>query len=362
MRTLLVTATAIGLAASVAFAEDAHGPVPKPEVNEALAELGKRLFFDVRLSGDMSMSCATCHVPDQGFASDEALSTAYTGSEGFRNTPTLINAAQRAVWFHDGRLGTNLNDVTREMLTETYMMNMDMRIMQERLKQDPVYVELFEAAGKGEPSNGGVRNAIPEYLKTLVSTGSDFDEGDMSRSARRGFALFTGKANCVACHTGERFTDDKLHVTGAPENPDIWSDPMRHHTWVAFAKFQGIQNYMNLREDVGGHIVAKTADGAMKRSFVTPTLRELTYTAPYMHNGMLETLEDVVAFYDQGGGDLPNKSELLQPLNLSDREKDDLVAFLEALSGDPLTSAAHVWEDEIDTFPEPFANWREIKN
>ena len=363
MKQLAIIAAAIGLAASPALADDADfGAVEQPDVNAALAELGKRLFFDERLSGDRSLSCASCHVPELGFATDEALSTAYTGSEGFRNAPTLINSAQRARWFHDGRLGTNLNDVTREMLTETYMMNMDMRIMQERLKQDPVYVEMFAAAGKGEPSNGGVRNAIPEYLKTLTSRGSDFDEDDMSDAAERGFALFAGKANCAACHTGDRFTDDQLHVTGVPENSEIWSDPMRHHTYVAFAKFQGIQNYMNLREDVGGHIVAKTADQSMRRSFVTPTLRELTYTAPYMHNGVIATLADVVDFYDQGGGDLPNKSDILKPLGLSDAEKADLVAFLEALSGDPLTSEDHVWTDEIDADPEAFANWRDIQN
>jgi cytochrome c peroxidase len=136
-------------------------------VNAAKAELGKRLFFDRRLSGDAAISCASCHQPDKAFTDGLALSAAYPGSKGFRNTPTLMNTALRKNWFHDGRLGTNLNDVTRESLTEDYSMNMDMRLMQERVKQDPVYVEMFEAAGFGEPSNGGIRNArdpgIPEY-------------------------------------------------------------------------------------------------------------------------------------------------------------------------------------------------------
>ena len=114
-------------------------------------------------------------------------------------------------WFHDGRIGTNLNDVTRENLTEDYIMNMDMRIMQERLKQDPVYVQMFKDAGYGEPSNGGVRNAIPEYLKTLTSRGAPFDEGAMSDSAKKGMGLFTGKAGCVACHSGPLFADGKAH-------------------------------------------------------------------------------------------------------------------------------------------------------
>ncbi|MCK4711643.1 MAG: cytochrome-c peroxidase, partial [Marinosulfonomonas sp.] len=152
------------LAGPVTAEGEAIGPVVGPEINEAKAALGKRLFFDVRLSGDAAISCATCHQPENGFADGIALSLAYPGSKGFRNTPTLINTATAANWFHDGRLGTNLNDVTRESITEDYMMNMDMRLMQERIKQDPVYVEMFAAAGYGEPSNGSIRKAIPEYL------------------------------------------------------------------------------------------------------------------------------------------------------------------------------------------------------
>jgi hypothetical protein len=128
-----------------------------------LAPAIKRLFFDRRLSGDAAISCASCHQPDKAFTDGLALAAAYPGSKGFRNTPTLMNTALRKNWFHDGRLGTNLNDVTREMITEDYLMNMDMRLMQERVKQDPVYVEMFEAAGFGEPSNGGIRNAFTQF-------------------------------------------------------------------------------------------------------------------------------------------------------------------------------------------------------
>ena len=166
------------------------------------AELGKKLFFDKRLSGDAAISCATCHMPEHGFSHPDALSPGYPGNEHFRNSPSLINAAHKKIWMHDGRLGTNLNDVTREMLTETYLMNMDMRIMQERLKQDPEYVRMFKEAGYGEPSNGSVRKAIPEYLKTLTSRGAPFDTGGMSDAAKAGFELFKGKAGCAACHSG----------------------------------------------------------------------------------------------------------------------------------------------------------------
>ncbi len=343
------------------LAED-FGPVKQAEVDANKAALGKRLFFDARLSGDAAISCSTCHIPEKGFADGLALAKAYPGSDGFRNTPTLINAAQKAAWFHDGRLGTNLNDVTRESITETYSMNMDMRLMQERIKQDPVYVEMFEKAGYGEPSNGSVRKAIPEYLKTLTSRGSAFDTGKLSDAAQRGFELFKGKAGCSQCHSGTRFSDDMPHNVGTPENPDIWSDPKRHVTYVAFAMFMGIENYMNIRRDVGAHVRTHKADGSDIGKFMTPTLRELTYTAPYMHNGTIKTLDDVVNFYNAGGGDDPNKDPRIKPLGLSKGERVNLVAFLKALSGQPLTGEEYVWPEKINVNYKVIENWLEAKN
>ncbi len=338
------------------------GPVAAPEVNPARAELGKRLFFDKRLSGDAALSCSSCHQPDKAFTDGLALSEAYPGSKGFRNTPTLMNTALRANWFHDSRIGTNLNDVTRENLTEDYIMNMDMRLMQERIKQDPVYVEMFEKAGLGEPSNGGVRKAIPEYLKTLISRGAPFDKGEMSPAAQRGFDLFRGKAGCAACHSGPLFTDDKVHNIGVPENPDLWSDPMRHMTWVAFASFMGVENYMNMRRDVGAQILRHPADGRDIGSFRTPTLRELKYTAPYMHNGVFDTLFEVVSFYNQGGGDDPNKDPRLRPLGLTHAEQKDIVVFLESLSGDLLNTPEFVPAAPVPTNYDAIENWRETTN
>jgi cytochrome c peroxidase len=338
------------------------GPVPLIEVDAKKAELGKRLFFDKRVSGDVALSCASCHLPEKGFSDGLALSKAYPGSDGFRNTPTLINTAHKAAWFHDGRLGTNLNDVTREMITETYLMNMDMRLMQERLKQDPVYIEMFKAAGYGEPSNGSVRKAIPEYLKTLTSRNAPFDNDAMSGRARSGFELFKGKAGCAACHSGPRFTDDQPHNIGVPENPDIWNDPRRHVTFVTFAMFMGIENYMNVRRDVGAQVRSHKSDGSDIGTFMTPTLRELTQTAPYMHNGVFDSLEEVVAFYNAGGGGDPNKDPLLKSLGLSREEQADLVAFLEALSGDALTGPEHVWTEKIPVNYQPIEDWRNVGN
>ncbi len=342
-------------------AED-FGPVEKIEVDAAKAALGKRLFFDARLSGDAAVSCSTCHNPEKGFSDGLPLAKAYPGSDGFRNSPTLINTAYKAAWFHDGRLGTNLNDVTRESITETYTMNMDMRLMQERIKQDPIYLQMFSEAGYGEPSNGSVRKAIPEYLKTLTSRGAPFDTGTMTGSAQRGFDLFKGKAGCSECHSGPRFTDDQPHNTAVPENPEIWSNPKRHVTFVSFAMFMGIENYMNLRRDPGASIRDNLVDGSTIGTFMTPTLRELNYTAPYMHNGMLASLSDVVAFYDAGGGDDRNKDQRIKPLGLSDDEKADLVSFLEALTGDPLTSDEHVWPEKVDVNYKPIEDWLDATN
>ncbi|MCP5073192.1 MAG: photosynthetic protein synthase I [Rhodobacteraceae bacterium] len=356
----------MGAALLVALAAPGYGqefgPVPVAEVDAAKAALGKRLFFDARLSGDAAISCSTCHNPELGFADGLPLAKAYPGSDGFRNAPTLINAALKAAWFHDGRLGTNLNDVTRESITETYSMNMDMRLMQERIKQDPVYLEMFEAAGYGEPSNGSVRKAIPEYLKTLTSRGAPFDTGEMSEAANRGFDLFKGKAGCAECHNGPRFSDDQPHNLGVPENPDIWLDPKRHLTYVSFAMFMGIENYMNIRRDVGAHVRTHKSDGTDIGKFMTPTLRELNYTAPYMHNGTMGSLQTVVAFYNAGGGSDENKDPRIKPLGLSWQEQADLVAFLESLSGDPLTGEEHVWPGKVDVNYKPFENWLEMEN
>jgi cytochrome c peroxidase len=241
-------------------------------------------------------------------------------------------------------------------------MNMDMRLMQERLKQDPVYVKMFKDAGFGEPSNGAVRNAIPEYLKTLTSRGAPFDKGAMSDAARNGFELFKGKAGCASCHSGPRFSDDQAHNTGVPENPDIWNDPLRHVTYVTFAMFMGIENYMNIRRDVGAHVVTHKSDGSDIGKFMTPTLRELKQTAPYMHNGTMASLDEVVAFYNRGGGDDANKNPRIRPLDLSREERADLVAFLEALSGDPLTGPEHVWTEKIPANYQAIENWRDVEN
>ncbi|MCP3662121.1 MAG: photosynthetic protein synthase I [Gammaproteobacteria bacterium] len=357
-RTLLTAAIGLGVAFS-AQATDI-GPLPALKINQAKADLGKRLFFDKRLSGDAAISCATCHVPDKAYGSEEALSPGYPGNGNFRNAPSLINTAHKNVWNWDGRIGTSLNDMTREMLTEDYIMNMDMRVMQERAKQDPVYLQMFKDAGYGEPSNGSIRKAIPEYLKTLTSKGAPFDTGKMSATAKRGQKLFTGKAGCVQCHNGPLLTDQTAHNTGVPENFDVFMDPMNHQAFIAFTMWQGIPNYMNLKRDPGYYNITLNMDDM--GSFVTPSLRELKYSAPYMHNGMIKTLAGVVDFYNQGGGKDSRKSDLLKPLKLSKQQKKELIAFLESLSGSKLTSSKYVWKKEYPAEYEAFPNWQQARN
>ena len=144
-----------------------------------------------------------------------------------------------------------------------------------------------------------------------------------------------------------------------PDNPDIWADPERHSAFVTYAKFMGVENYMNLRQDLGAYIRTHRPETA--RSFLTPTLRELTWTAPYMHNGTMASLEEVVEFYNNGGGNDPNKDARPKPLGLVPREKSDLIAFLEALSSDSFDTDDYVWRDDDFNYAV-FEDWRNARN
>ena len=341
------------------------GPLPKMKkapTNKAKVALGKRLYFDTRLSGDSAISCGTCHDPKQGWTTNVALGKAYPGSDHFRNAPTLINVGYKKQfgipWHWDGRIGTSLNDMTRDQITDTYVMNMDMRIMQERIKQGPVYLKMFIDAGMGEPSNGKVRKMIPEYIKTIVSKNVPFDQGKLSKAAKNGKAVFTGKGGCVKCHSGPMFSDGKAHNTGVPENPCVFKDPMRHVTYLTYMFGMGTENRYNWRRDVGHFVVTHNEKDLGK--FITPTLRELKYTHPYMHNGMVATLDDVIEFYNKGGGpDRPGlKDSAMKPLNLSKSEKSDLKAFLLSLSG----SDPSIKVPQIPVSYTVIADWANTKN
>ncbi len=314
-------------------------PIAPPKAEQV--ELGKYLFFDPRLSGDGGVSCDSCHDPSSGWGDGKALSTGYPGSEYFRNAQTLLNATYYRRNYWDGRMaGSDLPTLVRDHLTEAHFMQVDGRLLAERLKQVPEYVEMFQQAFGGEPTFGRTLNAVAAFLKTITSRNAPIDrflKGEtmaLSTEAREGLALFEGKAGCIRCHHGPLLSDQTFHALGVPENPDIFANPLRHITFRRFFRTLGAPNVENYREDPG--LSGVTKEQADWGKFRTPSLREVSRTAPYMHNGGFATLEEVVDFYDRGGGPHRNKSPLLRPLGLTAAEKRALLEFLKSLSGDPV--------------------------
>jgi cytochrome c peroxidase len=339
---------------AIAAAQPAASPPPTspfaplpalPQINAKRAELGRMLFFDDRLSGDTSASCASCHAPAKGWGDGLALSKGYTSVEYFRNAPALFNSFAKRRFMWDGRLdGSDPGTLVRDMITEAHTMNADTRLVQERLKQVPEYVQMFKDAGLGEPYGGGIYGSVAEFLKTIRTTNAPFDRalrgeaGALSEAAERGRDLFAGKAGCVSCHAGPMLSDFKPHVTGAPDHPDLGRNAERQITMLRHFATMGVPNFMNRREDVGYFVVSK--DNRHLRAFVTPSLWDVGQTGPYMHSGVFATLAEVVDFYDRGGGPAQGKSAAVKPLRLSAPEKADLVAFLESLTGDKPTVTA----------------------
>lgn len=217
-------------------------------------------------------------------------------------------------------------------------------MIEERLAQIPEYVRMFkESFGDERPKYPHVLKAIATFERAVpVSKNVSFDryrkgeKGAISERAKRGMEIFRGKANCIQCHNGPMITDFSFHNTGVPKNELFEKDP---HAQIAL-RFQhysrGVPEpeYRKADRDLGLYYTTQLP--ADRGRFRTPSLRELRYTAPYMHNGVFEVLEEVIDFYDRGGGDDPNKSPLLKPLNLSDEEKEALLEFLDSLSGDEI--------------------------
>ena len=337
----LVAALAVALPVP-ALAAEPLAPLPslRAPAPEQVA-LGKLLFFDPRLSGDASISCATCHDPKKAWGDGQPLSTGYPGTEYFRNSQTILNAAHYRRSYWDGRMdGRDLPTLVRDHLTEAHFMQVDGRLIIERLRQVPEYEEFFRKAMGGEPSFGRTLNAITAFVQTVTSRNVPLDRhlrgeaGALAPAAQEGMQLFSGKAGCVQCHDGALLSDQRFHALGVPENPAVYRDPLRHVSYRRFLKTLGVPNYDNLREDVGLYAVTKVA--SHRGRFRTPSLREVALTGPYMHNGVLPTLEAVIEFYNRGGGTHANKSPLLRPLGLDDGEKRTLVEFLRSLTGDPI--------------------------
>lgn len=275
-----------------------------PKENPSTAEkisLGQQLYFDGRLSADNKVSCATCHDPAKGFSNGEQFATGVEGKKGGRNSPTVINSAFQNFQFWDGRART-LEEQALGPIQNPIEMNMKLDDVVAKLNQIEGYRKQFQQIFGTDVTAEGMAKAIAAYERTIVSRDAPYDRfkaGDtsaMSESAQRGMKLFFGKANCSACHSGPNFTDNGFHNIGLGG------------------------------DDEGRHVISKTLGD--KGAFKTPTLREIAKSAPYMHDGSLKTLEEVVAHYVKGGSPHPQLDEALYALKLSPEEIADLVTFM----------------------------------
>ena len=297
-------------------------PIPaKNPPTAATINLGRRLFYEVKLSGDATLACASCHNPTLGFSDRRKHSTGVGGKLGQRNAPTVLNAAYSPVQFWDGR-ARSLEEQAGGPIANPIEMNQGHDVCVSTLESDASYKAAFDRAfGPGPITMGKLQDAIASFERTLISGNSRFDRyefgGDrhaLSAAEIRGLEIFRDekRGDCAACHSiGEKFalfTDGKFHNIGV-----------------------GVNEEGDLT-DLGRYDETKIE--ADKGAFKTPTLRNVANTAPYMHDGSLKTLKDVVDFYAGGGNSNPNLDPKIKSIHLSGQERADLVEFLEALTGD----------------------------
>ena len=328
-------------------------PVPVPADNPLTPDkvaLGRMLFLDRRLSRNNTISCAMCHVPEQGFTVNE-LATA-VGIEGRtvrRNAPTVINAAYLETLFHDGRETSLETQVLAPLVATNEMGNPSLGYVIAKIEGLGDYDGLFEKAFGRRPGVETLGAAIAAWERTLVSGDAPFDrwyyggaEDAIGGAAKRGFELFTGKAGCAKCHSlGEGFalfTDHGFHDTGVGyRNAYLKSGDDE----VLIELAPGVTTIVKASElealgdkpakDLGRYEV--TLDPEDTWRYKTPSLRNVALSAPYMHDGSLLTLHEVVYFYVRGGVEHPGRDRLIGPLDLEDGAADDLVTFLESLTG-----------------------------
>ena len=309
-------------------------PTHNPQTPEKI-ELGKKLFFDRRLSGDGTMSCASCHIPEQAYTDGQDISLSYPTTMNWRNSPTLINSALYKNLFHDGRVKT-LEDQALFPMMSAFEMNQNLDFLEEEIRVVPEYAEAFQKVFGGEPTRERMAMAIAAFERTLVSVNAPYDrflKGDASavaEDAKKGYEIFRGKGRCTECHHGVNLSDDKFYALNVPENPVLLNNPRVTATMRFVAKVYHYKDYRNLKEDPGRYLIS--GDKEDWKAFRTPTLREISRTGPYMHNGVFRTLDEVIAFFNDGGG---KGNRHLKPLRLNGDEKRQLKAFLEeALTGE----------------------------
>jgi cytochrome c peroxidase len=346
-------------------------PLPVPRDNAltpARIELGRKLFYDRRLSLNNTFSCAMCHVPEQGFANNEqATAVGIEGRSVRRNSPTLYNAGYYRRLFHDGREFSLEQQVWGPLLAHNEMGAPSVGYVVEKVKGLPDYAGLFEKSYGRGASMETIGMAIASYERTLNSADSPFDRWRfgkqtqaLSEPAKLGFALFTGKAGCASCHRIDAdsalFTDQGLHNTGIGFRAAM-GDPAGN---PKFQAAPGVSLELDPKllasvseakpADLGLYEI--TQNPADRWKYRTPSLRNIALTAPYMHDGSLPTLKEVVAFYNRGG--MPNETldPRIKPLNLTGEEEQALVEFLGSLSG------ANVGELVSDAFAAPVGDPR----
>jgi cytochrome c peroxidase len=328
-------------------------PVPVPDNNPITADkisLGRKLFYDRRLSINNTFSCAMCHIPEQGFASNEmATAVGVEGRTVRRNSPTLYNVAYMQSLFHDSRESTLEQQVWAPLLAHNEMANPSIGYVIDKIKSNADYAGLFEQAFGKPPGMETIGMAIASYERTLNSANSPFDrwyfgkdENAIDGQAKRGFGLFNGKASCSQCHTISKghalFADNKLHNTG------IGYADVKHKSDT---QTQKVQVSPGVYVDVASSVIDSVAEPKAndlgryevtqkpqdRWQYKTPSLRNVSLTSPYMHNGSIASLREVVEFYNRGGIPNENLDLLIKSLHLTSTEIDDLTAFLESLAG-----------------------------
>ena len=328
-------------------------PVPKdnPVTVEKVA-LGRKMFFDRRLSVNNTISCAICHIPEQGFTNNEiGTAVGVEGRSSKRNAPTIYNTAYLGKIFLDGRESTLEQQVWSPFLARNEMANPSIGYVINNIKAIKEYDGLFEAAFNGRGATmETVGMALASYERTLNAANSPFDrwyfgkhKDAVSEQVKRGFKIFTGKAACNACHLIHEhdgyalFADNQLHNTGLGYRDSMGIEPKTKRVQLAPGVFVDVDTSViravskPKENDLGLYEITEDPNDRWK--FRTPGLRNVTLTAPYMHNGSMLSLREVIDFYNQGG--VPNEvlSPLIKPLNLTDVEIDDLVTFLKSLTG-----------------------------
>ena len=341
---------------------DVQHPVDNPPSIEKIV-LGRKLFFDRRLSINQTMSCAMCHVPEQGFATNE-LQTA-VGVEGRsvkRNSPTILNVGFLNVLFHDGRDFSLETQYIAPLTSRVEMANPSAGHVVALLNALDDYRPMFDAAFRAPASLDRIGMALGSYQRTLGAADSPFDRWHFGNQANamtaeqiRGFELFNGQGECAACHLIDEgfalFTDQMFHNTGygwlreqVRQNPPKTVRVELEAGVFVNVDYNIVQSVgLKKQSDLGRYEVTEDPNDLWK--FRTPPLRNVALTAPYMHDGGLNSLRDVIEFYNQGGPNHPLQDPRIHPLELSEKNIDDLEAFLHSLTSpniDCLISEARI--------------------